>query len=156
MDITKAELLANTEQTALAAEITDSVNANLPREKSIAEQQMAQTAKEVREGNAPTSGDGRGQAMASIPPIVYMRWQQEYPGCWKDKGFVEEFLFDNPQCQLPGYKPRPKRMYFNMRHGNLKLGNPGGDTYHEKKRLVNAAIQQALSIEAVKRAAEAL
>lgn len=132
------------EATQVAAEITDTVQANLPREKAIAAQQMAQTAKEVREGLGPTSGDGRGQAVASIPPIVYMRWQQEYPGCWKDKGFVEEFLFDNPQCRLPGYNPRPKRMFFDMKHNNPKMNNPGGDLYVERKARVNAAIQAQL------------
>ena len=141
--ITKHNVL-DQEHSALAAEITDSVNGNLPREKEIAAQQMAQTAKEIRDGLAPTSGDGRGQAVASIPPIVYMRWQQEYPGCWKDRGFVEEFLWDNPQCRLDGYKPRPKRLFFDMKHGNRKLGNPGGDLYHDKKLRVNAAVAAQL------------
>jgi len=134
------ELLLSTEHTQLAAELTDVVNDNLPREKVIAAQQMAQTAKEVQEGHVPTSGDGRGQAVASIPPIIYMRWQQEYPGCWKDRGFMEEFLFDNPQCRLPGYRPRAKRMWFDMKHGNKKLNNFGGDLYHEKKAKVARAI----------------
>jgi len=139
--ITKENLLVNNEHSALAAEITDFVKANLPREKAVAEQQMAQTAAEVKQGLAPTSGDGRGQAVASIPPILYIRWQQEYPGCWKDKGFIEEFLFDNPQCRLPGYKPRAKRMYFDMKHGNLKQGNRGGDLYHERKLKVLQSIE---------------
>jgi len=137
--ITKHNVL-DQEHSALAAEITDVVRDNLPNEKEIVARQMAQTAKEIKAGLQPTSGDGRGQAVASIPPLVYMRWQQEYPGCWKDQGFVEEFLWDNPQCRCEGYKPRPKRMYFNMKHGNLKAGNPGGDVYHEKKFRVNAAI----------------
>jgi len=135
-------LLLETEHTSLAAEITDAVNANLPREKTVAAQQMAQTAKDVQEGYVPSSGDGRGQAIGSIPPIVYMRWQQEYPGCWHDKGFREEFLFDNPQCQLPGYKPRAKRLFFDMKHGNKKLNNFGGDLYHEKKAKVARAIAE--------------
>jgi hypothetical protein len=136
------ELLLSTEPTQLAAELTDAVNANLPREKFIAQKQMAQTAKEVKESPEaiPTSGDGRGQAMASIPPIVYIRWQQEYPGCWTDKSFLEEFLADNPQCQLPGYKPRAKRLWFDMKNRNKKLNNFGGDLYLEKKAKVNAAI----------------
>lgn len=137
--VTKENVL-QTEHSQLAAELTDTVNANLPREKAIAMQQMAQTAKEVKEGLAPTSGEGRGQAVASIPPIIYMRWQQEYPGCWKDEQFVEEFLFDNPQCALPGYKPRPKRLHFDMKHGNRKLSNFGGDIYIERKAKVKAAI----------------
>lgn len=137
--ITKHNVL-DTEHSALAAEITDDVRANLPREKVIVAQQMAQTAQDVKDGLAPSSGDGRGQAMASIPPIVYMRWQQEYPGCWKDEQFVQEFLADNPQCQLPGYKPRPKRLHFQMKHGNVKLNNFGGDLYIEKKAKVKAEI----------------
>jgi len=79
--------------------------------------------------------------VASIPPIVYMRWQLEYPGCWQDKGFMEEFLFDNPQCALPGYRPRAKRMFFDMKNSNKKLNNFGGDLYLEKRAKVNAAIQ---------------
>lgn len=143
MDAIKESILKQ-EGTALAAEITDAVNANLPREKAIAERQMAATVEDVKNGLAPTSGDGRGQAMASIPPIVYLRWQQEYPGCWQDRGFVEEFLYDNPQCCLPGYKPRPKRMAFNIHRGNMKLNNFGGDLYVEKRATVNAAIKAQL------------
>ena len=139
LEVNKFNVL-NTEHSALAAEITDEVRAQLPQEKALAAKQMAQTAKEVSEGLAPTSGDGRGQAVASIPPIVYIRWQQEYPGCWKDKGFIEEFLFDNPQCALPGYRPRAKRLFFDMKHGNRKLNNPGGDLYHERKHRVMSAI----------------
>ncbi len=143
--ITKHNLLQQ-DHSSLAAEITDAVNANLPREKDVAAKQMARTAAEVQDGLAPTSGDGRGQAVASIPPIIYMRWQQEYPGCWKDKGFIEEFLFDNPQCRLPGYKPRAKRTFFDMKHGNLKLSNPGGDFYHERKAKVTQAINAASAL----------
>ncbi len=143
MDTVKEAILKQ-EHTALAAEITDIVRNNLPQEKAIASQQMEQTAKELRSGIAPTSGDGRGQAILSIPPIVYMRWQLEYPGCWQDKGFVAEFAFDNPQCVPDGYKPRAKRMFFQMKHGNLKAGNPGGDLYHERRANVNAAIQAQL------------
>ncbi len=140
MDTVKEAILKQ-EHTALAAEITDIVRNNLPQEKAIASQQMEQTANEVKEGLSPTSGDGRGQALLSIPPIVYLRWQQEYPGCWSDKGFVEEFAADNPQCRLPGYQPRPKRLHFQMKHGNMKLNNFGGDLYVERRAKVNQAIQ---------------
>lgn len=143
MDAIKETILSQ-ESTALAAEITDLVRKNLPNEKEMAKRQMAQTHEEVKQGLAPTSGDGRGQAVASIPPIVYLRWQQEYPGCWQDKGFVEEFLFDNPQCALPGYRPRAKRMFFDMKHGNRKIANPGGDLYLERRAKVNAAISAQL------------
>ena len=121
-----------------AATVTDQVNAQLPQEKERAKREMAQTAKEVKElGLVSDKVDGRGQAVCSIPPIIYMRWQQEYPGCWKDKGFVDEFLADNPQCQLPGYKPRGKALRFDI--SGMKL-NPGGNLYQEKKLRVMAAI----------------
>lgn len=144
--VTKENLLSDHEHSEIAAEITDEVNAQLPAEKAKVAQQMAQTAADVRAGLAPSSGDGRGQAVASIPPLVYMRWQQEYPGCWKDRQFTEEFLFDNPQCRLPGYRPRAKRLFFDMKHGNRKLSNPGGDLYHERKAKVAAAIAAQAAI----------
>ena len=139
----KQNPLYGVEHTQLAAEITDEVNANLPREKTIAAQQMKQTAKEVRDNPdaVPTSGNGRGQALLSVPPIVYMRWQLEYPGCWQDEQFCAEFGFDNPDCCLPGFKPRAKRLFIQMKHGNVKLNNFGGDLYHERRAKVNQAIQ---------------
>ena len=132
--------LAGMESSQLAAEVTDMVKANLPREKAMAEAQMNQTAKEVKAGLAPSSGDGRGQPVASIPPIVYLRWEQEFPGFWKDRSSVEDFLFDNPRCCLPGFKPRSKRVFFDMKHSNMKLCRPGGDFYQANKIRVNASI----------------
>ena len=127
------------DQAATAAAIYDEVNAQLPSEKARALREMAATAKNISEGtNLPTSGDGRGQAVCSIPPIIYMRWQQEYPGCWKDKEFVAEFLYDNPQCKLPGYKPKAKAMIFHM--GHAAKPSHGANIYHEKKLRVQAAI----------------
>jgi len=80
MNATK-EAILSTEHTALAAEITDLVKANLPREKAIAAQQMAQTEKEIQSGLAPgTTEQGLGQPMGSIPPIIYYRWNQERGG----------------------------------------------------------------------------
>ncbi len=78
--------------------------------------------------------------MGSIPMIIFKRWNEEYPGCWHDTQFKEEFLYDNPRCQIPGYKPRPKRLHFDMKHKNLKLNNFGGDLYLERRAKVNEAI----------------
>lgn len=139
MNETKEAILSQ-EPTALAAEITDLVKSNLPREKAIAEMQMNQTAKEIASGLSPTSGEGRGQPCLSVPPIVALRWQQEYPGCWHDEQFCAEFAFDNPRCVLPGFKPRAKRLFFDMKHRNMKLRNFGGDLYHEKRAKVERDI----------------
>lgn len=123
----------------IAAEITDEVRAQLPEEKCRAEREMAQTAKDVRDlGIQSDRVDGRGQAICSIPPILYMRWHQQYPGCWKDRQFVDEFLSDNPQCQLPGYKPKPKVVRFNMRVQKLASGS---DIYHQNKHRIMADVK---------------
>lgn len=137
--VTKENVL-NQEHTALAAEITDMVNDHLPEEKARAERELDLTAQGIANGHAPSAFDGAGQPMGSVPSIIYMRWAQEYPGCWSDSSFKEEFLFDNPRCQIPGYKPRAKRLYFDMKHGNRKLNNFGGDLYLERRAKVNALI----------------
>lgn len=129
---------------ATAAEITDAVVKQLPQEKERAKREMAQTAKEVKDfGLQSDRVDGRGQAICSIPPIIYHRWHQAYPGCWKDKGFVDEFLYDNPQCLLPGYKPKAKPVRFSMRVPKI---NPGGDFYVENKARIQAEIAAAQKV----------
>lgn len=96
----------------LAREITDEVVTQLPSEMREAEKKMAQTARELKERGSDYA-DGRGQAIGSIPPRLYMRWHQMLPGCWSDKQFVDEFLTDNPQCLAPGYRPKQH----SARHG---------------------------------------
>lgn len=100
-----APLPVNGDQAAaqLAREITDQIVANLPAEKRKAEQDMLKTAKEL-EARGSDWADGRGQAIGSIPPRIYMRWALLLPGCWQDRQFVMEFLKDNPQCRAPGFK----------------------------------------------------
>ena len=119
---------------AVAREITDEVNAQLPQEKAKLAQQMAQTAKEVR-GLESSHVDGRGQAIASIPPIAYHRWNLLLPGCWKDRAFVDEFLTDNRECLLPGYRPKSKAVVFDMAaRGKI---SPGAKLYWQYKEAVN-------------------
>lgn len=108
----------------LAREITDSVNAQLPTEKARAEREMFATASDLANTESDHV-DGRGQAIGSIPPIIYMRWNLMIPGCWQDKEFVEEFLFDNPRCRYPGYRPNSKPVYFTM--------SPMAKLYREKR-----------------------
>lgn len=95
-----------------AREIWDGVQAQMDQEKAKAVADMQRTAKELKERGSDWV-DGRGQAIGSIPPRIYMRWAQMVPGCWQDKQFVDEFLHDNPACCAPGYKPRPNQ----TRHG---------------------------------------
>ena len=119
-----------------AAAITDAVNAQLPEEKARAEREMDETAKAVAaDPDAHGWVEGLGQPLASIPPIIHHRWHQLYPGCWKDRAFVDEFLADNPRCQLPGYKPKAKTMYFDM--GGKQPFSFGASIYHQFKDKVS-------------------
>lgn len=111
----------------MACEITDGIVAQLPDEKKEAERQMIQTAKEL-EARGSDWANGRGQAIASIPPRVYMRWQGMLPGCWQDKQFCDEFLTDNPQCRAPGYTPK--------QHGARHGFQMGATFYQKNKHLV--------------------
>lgn len=46
--------------------------------------------------------DGVGQKIASIDARTYFRFHQEMPGCWSDKGFLREFVRDNPEARTAG------------------------------------------------------
>lgn len=137
--ITKENVL-QTEHSQLAAELTDHVKAQLPAEKNLLITQLRRTAHEIRDLKlAPTSGDGRGQACLSIPPIAYHRWNLVYPGCFNDKEFCDEWAIDNPETVLPGYKPRAKPVYFDIGRGGSY--SRGANLYHINKAKVAAQIQ---------------
>jgi len=70
--------------------------AMLPAEKHDLKKRGDAVAKNLRE-TGPLRIDGVGQLMAKIPLALYIRWQQEFPGCWQDEGFTKAFLRDNPQ-----------------------------------------------------------
>ena len=112
---------------SVAAEITDHVVAGLPAERRQMEKDMAATARMLQDTGSLATKEGLGQRVASIPARIYHRWAQLYPGCWKDKQFTDEFLYDNPQCCAPGYKPRPSQ----VRHGFTFTG--GAAIYHSQK-----------------------
>lgn len=58
---------------------------------------------------------GLGQRTGVIDMRTFLRWHQQHPGCWNDKGFREEFLRDNPQCAAKGYKVRRRPSYISMK-----------------------------------------
>lgn len=120
----------------LAREITDGVIQQLPEEKLKLRAQLDQTAQEIK-GLESNYADGRGQAIASIPPLAYHRWNLLFPGCWKDRAFVDEFLQDNRECLLPGYKPKPKPIHVDMGRGNFARAFTGADLYWHNKERVN-------------------
>lgn len=48
-------------------------------------------------GNA--KADGIGQLKLVVPAREWHRWNNEKPGCWQDKQFVDEFYRDNPHLR---------------------------------------------------------
>lgn len=75
-------------------------DAMLPHEKNDIIERGNAIGKELRE-TGPLRIDGVGQLIGKIPLSLYIRWQQEFPGCWQDKEFTEAFLKDNPQFAAP-------------------------------------------------------
>lgn len=131
-----AEQLATTAgQADLARELTEVTERSLPAEKARLRRELDQTAKEVRSLES-SYADGRGQAVASIPAVAYFRWNLMFPGCWKDRAFVDEFLQDNRECLLPGYKPRGKTIHFDMGRKKPRTFT-GADFYWANKEKVN-------------------
>lgn len=43
--------------------------------------------------------EGLGELKLSVPARTFFRWAQQYPGCWQDKGFIDEFHRDNEECR---------------------------------------------------------
>lgn len=109
--------------------VKESVIEQFPQEKAKGASDIAATGRALQaEGSSRM--DGLGQKMGSIPGRIYFRWQQMLPGCWQDKQFVEEFLYDNPACCAPGYRPKPRQ----LRHGFTYTG--GAAFYHQNKEKI--------------------
>jgi len=87
-------MLENTPENA--RQMWSLADAMLPFEKQDIIERGQKIGKELQKAGSLRI-DGVGQLKAKIPLNLYIRWQQEYPGCWNDKGFVNAFLKDNPQ-----------------------------------------------------------
>jgi len=87
-------MIENTPDTA--RQMWSLAEAMLPYEKKDIEERGKQIGKKLHDEGSLRI-DGTGQKIAEIPLNLYIRWQQEFPGCWQDKGFVSAFLKDNPQ-----------------------------------------------------------
>lgn len=51
--------------------------------------------------------EGIGQRIANIPLRDYLDWDQKYPECWHDDGFIHEWTRDNPESR-PVKDPRSR------------------------------------------------
>ena len=64
-----------------------------------------ESSKRAQEANleARTMGsaksDGLGQLKLVVHAREWHRWNNEKPGCWQDKQFVDEFFRDNPHLR---------------------------------------------------------
>jgi hypothetical protein len=85
-------------------QLWNKLDASIPAEKERARREGIRIAEELK-NEGGHKFDGGGQKMLSIDMRTYIRWQQEFPGCWQDQGFIDEFLRCNPQYCAPGYRP---------------------------------------------------
>jgi hypothetical protein len=99
-------------------EVEKEVIASIPAEKARAEIAAAQIAKKLTAEGPQQLQRGVGQKIGEIDGRTYMRWQNEYPGCWDNAEFVRAFFQDNPQYRAPGWKPRTDM----LRHGKTFIG----------------------------------
>jgi hypothetical protein len=95
-----------------AAHLERKVRGSLAQEKKEHGDAQIRIAKELRQGGSVRNGV-MGQKMGSVDARTYHRWNQEWPGCWRDPEFVHAFFADNPQCRSPGWRPN----YHPMRKG---------------------------------------
>lgn len=82
----------------------------LPQEKADAKRRAVEIAKDLK-AEGGHKFDGGGQKMCSIDLRTWVRWNQEFPGCWSDETFIDEFLWHNPAYRAPGYYPNPPREF---------------------------------------------
>lgn len=97
----------------MAKAMNDRVWREAPAEKVQATLRQAEIAR-VMEKTGSTRSDGLGQKVGGIDARTFMRWHQQYPGCWENKKFREDFLASNPQCRAPGYKAGGGALVFDM------------------------------------------
>lgn len=74
----------------------------VPAEKARAVLRQAEIAR-VMEATGSARMEGLGQKIGGVDLRTFFRWEKEFPGCWRDKNFIREFLRDNPACRAPGY-----------------------------------------------------
>lgn len=96
MDISRQ--IAEALPSELTKEFHEELRTGWGMKKVKAAHDLKWAAKANHKGDARTV-EGMGQLMARIPPESYYFWCIKLgPDCWKDKGFLREFLRDNPEC----------------------------------------------------------
>ncbi len=100
-------------------EFINEVRGTIPAEKIKADLDEAFIGRAlIAEGPVKGPG-GLGQKLGEIPARVFYRWSQEFPGCWQNKEFVDEFFRDNSRLKSPGWTPKAAKA---LRHGVTFVG----------------------------------
>ena len=97
MDVSRQ--IAESLPTDLLQGVHKELSAGWDAQKVKAQETLRRVAQENFNGVDRTV-DGIGQLIARIPPESYHFWGHYFGtyDCWKDKGFLREFLKDNPEC----------------------------------------------------------
>lgn len=112
--------LEHTDGTIVAA-LAAVLNSEISARRYFIKQRQRRIAREL--GDNRKSVDGLGAPVAEIDMESYVAWQRKYPGCWKDKQFVREFLRDNEGCRV---KARGTRMQVGFGTGIEPVNARGG------------------------------
>jgi len=83
---------------AINQEIIDKIiGPEVEQEKAGYKKRQLQWAKQNHAAGSQQQ-EGMGQKVGTVDLATYLRWNQEVPGCWKDPGFVKQFVTANPEC----------------------------------------------------------
>ena len=86
-------------------EFSAEILGSIPAEKVRADLNQALIGRALLKEGA-VAVEGLGQKVGSVDARTFFRFQQEFPGCWNDRAFVNEFMADNPRLRSPGWKPK--------------------------------------------------
>lgn len=111
------EIIANVPP-EFVREFADEILGSIPAEKVKADLKHAEIGR-VLASQGALAIEGLGQKVGEIDARTFFRWQQENPGCWQDRAFVQEFFRDNEKLRAPGWKPKGTN---GVRHGMTFVG----------------------------------
>lgn len=94
-------------------EFADEILGTIPQEKVQMQLKEAEIGRVLAAEGSLRSVQGLGQKLGEVPARLWFRWRQQYPGCWEDDAFVQEFFADNERLKAHGWKPKAS----SLRHG---------------------------------------
>lgn len=86
-------------------EFEQEILGTIPEEKAQAELRAASIGRMMLD-DGPLAIEGIGQKLGEVDARTWFRWNNQFPGCWQNKEFCNEFFKDNPQYRSPGWTPK--------------------------------------------------